>query len=212
MAKTEPFDRHSDAYDAWFDEHDDYYRVELALVRGLLCAPGASGLEVGVGSGKFAVPLGIATGLEPSKKMAAKARALGVDVREGVAEQLPYADESFGFVLMVTTVCFVDDVDASFREAFRVLEPGGCLIVGFVDRESELGKAYEAGKDDSRFYKEATFFSTQDLLESLGRAGFRIDCVKQTLIPGKSADAIMSGFGSGAFVAIRGLKDACAPE
>lgn len=207
VARTEPFDRHSDAYDAWFDEHDDLYRAELAVVRQLLCAPGASGLEVGVGSGKFAVPLGITVGVEPSKQMGAKARALGIDVREGVAEQLPCADGSFDFVLMVTTVCFVDDVDASFREAFRVLRPGGCIVVGFVGRESELGRSYEAGKDESRFYKDATFFSSEELLERLERAGFRIDSVKQTLVPGKPVDVIMSGFGSGAFVAIRAMKE-----
>lgn len=69
------------------------YRAELELIRGLLPAyPRAKGLEVGVGSGKFAAPLGIRTGVEPSAQMAAKAEQLGIRVVLGVAENLPFPD------------------------------------------------------------------------------------------------------------------------
>lgn len=141
------------------------YDAELEAVRQLVPAPGAEGMEVGVGSGKFAAPLGIKIGVEPSEKMATKARKQGITVYPGVAEDLPFSDGRFDFVLTVTTICFVDDVIKSFREAFRVLRPGGSIIVGFVDRESKLGRQYADRRDWSKFYREATFFSTREVLD-----------------------------------------------
>ena len=129
MPKTEPFEKHSEAYDEWFEKNRDLYEAELEAIRELIPPPEAEGMEVGVGSGKFAAPLGIKIGVEPSEKMAIKARKRGITVYPGIAEDLPFPDGRFDFVLMVTTICFVDDVIKSFVEAFRVLKPGGCIIV-----------------------------------------------------------------------------------
>ncbi len=117
----------------------------------MMPSPEARGLEVGVGSGKFAVPLGIKIGVEPAEKMAVKAEKQGIRVFRDVAEELPFSDSEFDFVLMVTTICFVEDILKSFREAFRVLKPRGCIIVGFVDKESELGKQNLDRRDTSFF-------------------------------------------------------------
>jgi SAM-dependent methyltransferase len=51
-----------------------------------------SGVEIGVGTGLFAVPLGILIGVEPSPRMAELARYRGIEVLENVAEELPFAD------------------------------------------------------------------------------------------------------------------------
>ena len=207
MPKTEPFERYSDEYDQWFDHHNDFYVAELEAIRRLIPPGGAKGVEVGVGSGKFAMPLGIEVGVEPSEKMARKARLRGIHVVPGIAEGLPFWDDLFDLVLMVTTICFVDDVSKSFQEAFRVLKPGGAILVGFVDRESELGTRYLEKKERSRFYREATFFSAQEVLTYLEEAGFAITDVVQTLIPGEVSKVILEGFGRGAFVVIKGKKD-----
>lgn len=205
-AKTEAFDRYSNEYDEWFLRNRALYEAELEAIRGLLPAAGGRWLEIGVGSGKFAVPLGITVGVEPSEAMASKARALGVEVHSGVAEALPFGDAEFDLALMVTTICFVDDVHASLREALRVLTPGGCLVVGFVDGESQLGREYQARKERSRFYREAVFLSATEVVESLQRAGFGSLDIRQTLIPGKEQNASTEGFGEGAFVVIRAMK------
>ncbi|MCK5035134.1 MAG: methyltransferase domain-containing protein [Candidatus Sabulitectum sp.] len=206
MPKIEPFEKHSDAYDEWFKKNIDLYEAELETIRQFIPPPGAKGVEVGVGSGKFAAPLGIKIGVEPSEKMAIKARMQGINVYPGVAEDLPFSDGRFDFVLMVTTICFVDDIIKSFREAFRVLNPGGCIIVGFVDKESELGRQYADKREKSKFYKDATFFSTQEVLKHLQEAGFEIEKIRQTLIAGELPETILDDFGKGAFVVIRGVK------
>jgi SAM-dependent methyltransferase len=206
MPKIEPFEKYSDRYDEWFEKNRDAYHAELEAILQLIPSPEAKGLEVGIGSGRFAVPLGIKTGVEPSEKMAIKAEKQGIRVFRHVAEDLPFSDSEFDFVLMVTTICFVDDILKSFTEAFRVLKPHGCIIVGFVDKESELGKQYRKKRNTSVFYKEATFFSTQQVCNYLTDAGFGDLTFKQTLIPGETQEMTQDGFDKGAFVVVRAVK------
>jgi len=207
MPKIEPFEKYSNEYDEWFEKNIELYEAELKAVRQLIPLPGAEGMEVGIGSGKFAAPLGIKIGVEPSEKMANKARMQGIEVYPGVAEALPFPDGKFDFVLMVTTICFVDDVIKSFREALRVLKINGCIIVGFVDKESGLGRQYLDNKENSRFYKVSVFFSTSEVLEYLNDAGFEVTETRQALIPGEPPGTILEGFGRGAFVVIKGIKN-----
>jgi len=206
VPNIDAFENYSDAYDDWFDKNHEAYAAELEAVGQLLSSGDTNGLEVGVGSGKFAVPLGIKIGVEPSAQMAAKAKKLGIEVHPGVAESLPFFADQFDFVLMVTTICFVDDIVKSFQEALRVIVPGGSIVVGFVDVESELGQKYLQNRHKSRFYQQATFFSTRQVLDYLQIAGFGQTEVKQTLLPGDTEQTVLNGFGDGAFVVIKAMK------
>ncbi|MBN1305638.1 MAG: methyltransferase domain-containing protein, partial [Anaerolineales bacterium] len=122
------------------------------------------------------------------------------------AEDLPFTDSEFDFVLMITTICFVDDILKSFMEAFRVLKSCGSIIVGFVDKESELGKYYIDKRNTSVFYKDAAFFSTPQVCKYLADAGFGDFTFKQTLIPGETEEIIQNGFGKGAFIVVKAVK------
>ena len=205
MAGINTFNKLYKAYDEWFVRNSELYDSELQSVRELM-PKSFKGLEIGVGTGKFATPLGIKTGVEPSEKMAEVAKNAGIEVYDAVAERLPFYDASFNMLLMVTTICFVDSVQKTFSEAFRVLENGGCFLVGFVDRESELGREYQKNREKSRFYNEATFFSTDELIKKLKSAGFTITDFRQTLLPNKPTSLVINGYGDGAFVVIKALK------
>jgi len=205
MPKIEPFEMFTNDYDDWFIKNKKIYELEIEAVKQLIPA-NSYGLEIGVGSGKFAAPLGIKIGVEPSKAMAKKARKCGIKVFEGVAENLPFENETFDFVLFVTTICFVDDLKKSFEEAHRILKKEGSIIVGFVDKNSEIGKKNIAGKSKSKFYKIATFYSTDEVLKHLTNAGFCDFVCKQTIFPKPKNQLISDGFGKGSFVVVKGLK------
>lgn len=104
----------------------------MAALR-LVCPKFQRGLEVGVGTGRFAQALGIAEGVEPSAAMAHLAQARGIKVYPGQAENLPFAANRFNLLLMMTVLCFVTDRQQSLAEAWRVLQPGGYLLVGSLD-------------------------------------------------------------------------------
>lgn len=206
VTNTTSFDEQAYEYDAWFEKHPDLYQAELEAVRSFIPASG-SGVEIGVGTGRFAAPLGIATGVEPAPRMAELARQRGITVLEGVAEALPFTDCSFDFAIMITVICFLDDIDQAFREACRILKPHGTLVIGFIDRDSELGQRYSQKKKQSQFYRDAIFYSVSELEALLTNVGFSGFVYRQTLMPGETKNlTVREGHGSGGFVVIQAHK------
>jgi len=210
MARITPFQSHHQAYEDWFATFHHVYKAELRAVRTALPEagdPARTGLEIGAGSGLFSAPLGIPLALEPCAEMAARARARGLQVTLGVGERLPFADASVDYALMVTSICFMDDVPAALDEACRVLRPGAPLVIGFVDRESPLGRLYETHKADSPFYREADFYSAAEIARMAETAGLEQpqwwQTVRGLLHEVGPEEAIEPGFGAAAFVVLR---------
>lgn len=209
MSGIDMFERNVSDYDAWFEEHAAAYASELQAIRELWPSDGV-GLEIGVGTGRFAAELGIRFGVEPAAAMRALAEARGLEVFDAKAEALPFADETYDAVLMVTTVCFLDDVAKAFEETYRVLTSGGYFVVGMINRDSPLGQRYERHKDHSTFYSAARFHSTDAVALAMKEAGFVDLTYRQTLFGDSAAmqkpDPVRVGYGDGAFVVIRGTK------
>ncbi len=210
MARTAPFDAYPDRYDQWFERYPEAYRSELEAIKTLWPQNARETLEVSVGTGRFAEPLGIRYGVEPSAAMRQRAEQRGVRVVPGTGEALPFEDNRFDAVLMVTTLCFLDDPYQALREIYRVLKPGGYVVIGFVDRDSFLGRAYEVACATNPFYREATFHRTEDVLNWLQQIGFERITTVQTLFHHPTAmtvpDPVEPGYGEGAFVVIRAQK------
>jgi len=165
------FEEYAEDYDRWFDEHATVYEAQLRMLRDAVPHSGR-GLEVGVGSGRFAAPLGIGYGIDPSRELMKMAKYRGIDVMIGGGEHLPYRAGSFDYMLMMTVICFVDDVGALFREAGRVLEPCGTLIIGFIERGGEIEEKYHNEKTKGRFLRYARFLTVTEVTHLLEDAGF----------------------------------------
>jgi SAM-dependent methyltransferase len=210
MPRAAPFEQHTGRYEAWFGQHDAAYVSELLALRPFVPMTGR-GLEIGVGSGRFAAPLGVQVGLDPSPAMLDVARSRGIEVVQGTAEALPFADGSFDHALVVTTICFVDAPAQMLAQARRVLKPGGRLVIGFIDRESALGQDYLAHQDESVFYREATFVSADEVERLLREAGFAIGAWAQTLArplaETREIEPVRPGRGDCAFVVVAARND-----
>jgi SAM-dependent methyltransferase len=203
--KTAPFQTHTDQYEAWFESFEAAYQSEVDALTELR-APASRSLEVGVGTGRFAEPLDIEYGVEPAPEMLARALDRGIEGMRGVGEHLPIQSNSVDLVLMVTAVCFFEDLQAALDEAHRVLRPGSQILLGYIDRESRVGKQYQAIKDENPFYREATFLTTAELREGLVQAGFDNFRTRQTIfsMPDELSepDPVREGTGEGSFVAL----------
>lgn len=209
MPKTEPFDHYSEEYDDWFVANKFIYQSELNAIKKALPKNGDI-IEVGIGSGVFAEPLGIKEGIDPSAAMREKAKRRGARVMDAVAESLPYTDQNKDAVLMVTTICFVDDIYKSIQEVYRVLKDGGYIIIGFVDKDSPIGEDYLKNKNKNVFYKDATFLGTKELLDILKDTGFKINEIYQTVFGRideiNEVQNVLEGYGKGSFIVLKAQK------
>lgn len=211
MAKAAAFEQHHQRYEDWFERHEPVYVSELLAMRAFVPWQGR-GLEIGVGSGRFAAPLGIQVGVDPSPAMLEYASERGIEAIEGVGEDLPFADDSFDHAMLVTTLCFVDSPEAMLAEARRVLRPCGQLVMGFIDRESPLGQSYAAHQDESVFYRDATFHSADEVAALLQDGGFSVTGWGQTLsrplAETREIEPLRSGRGECAFVVVTATRRA----
>ena len=209
MPKISPFEKYAEQYEDWFVENRWVYEAELRAVKAMLPL-GGHGVEIGVGTGRFAEPLGIKIGVEPSKRMREIAQKRGIKVLDGVAEELPFDESQFDFALIVTTICFVDDINRAMIEAHRIISYSGFLIIGFIDRNSVIGQTYLDRQNKNVFYKDATFFSVDEVVEIMDHAGFTDLTFKQTIFKSLSEttrnEPIKSGHDEGSFIVIRGRK------
>jgi SAM-dependent methyltransferase len=118
-------------------------------MRGLdvLCLAASGGQQAPV----FAAAGARVTVLDNSPRQLAQDRLVaerdGLELKtvEGdMADLSPFADESFGLVFHPVSNVFVPDVRPVWREAFRVLRPGGLLLAGFNNPALYLFGPYEA--------------------------------------------------------------------
>lgn len=204
--KNSVFENNAQDYDSWFDNHPVLFQNELKALRKAIPQQGM-GIEIGVGTGRFAEALKIAAGAEPAHAMAQIAIARGVVVINAKAESLPLHSQSFDYAVMVTTVCFLDDIPKAFAEAHRIIKKNGYFIIGLIDSDSELGKQYAAKKESNPWYKYAHFHSVKEITELMQASGFAEFDYWQTLFGTKEKiTEPQPGFGNGSFVVIRSQK------
>ena len=202
-----PFDIFTDEYENWFKENELIFQSELLALKQVIPV-GKKGIEIGIGSGRFAEKLNIKFGIDPSEKMLNYAIQRKLTVEKGFAENLPYPDKSFDFAAFITSICFVDNPEKAIKEGHRIIKDKGDLIIAFIDKESLLGKSLELEKEDSKFYRHAKFYSVSELTSMIVNNHFEITEIFQTLkeINLKIPENPMKGHGKGSFVVIKGKK------
>jgi ubiquinone/menaquinone biosynthesis C-methylase UbiE len=207
--KIEVFEKYANEYDKWFDDHAFAYKSEILALSKFIPKNG-KGLEIGSGTGRFAIPLGIRYGIEPAKSMAQIARERGIEIYEAMAEKLPFVNGSFDFVLMVTTLCFLQNPLQAFQEIRRVLEPGGFIVIGTLDKNSSPYKEYESKMDKSQFFQHAYFYSVDQIIIWVRESGFVQIRSNQTIFKNpedlKTIEKVKDGYGDGIFVVISAQK------
>jgi ubiquinone/menaquinone biosynthesis C-methylase UbiE len=202
------FEKNCQEYDQWYEEHDDIYQAELDALKDLI--PSGKGLEIGVGTGRFAAPFHVEFGIDPAVNMLHLAKKRNVKVVQGFGERLPFKNDSFHFILIVVTLCFVDSVITVFKEAKRTLKTNGIMIVGMINKNSPLGKKYQKSRTKSEFYKHAGFLSSGEILDLFKKTGFEFIDSRQTLFqpPHKMSGPQIpkKGYNRGGFVVLKTQK------
>lgn len=118
-----------------------YFRSLHAHVRrafGAALRPGAAVLDAGCGTGglilrlREAEPAATFAGIDfmpVACELARRRCGPAVDVRVASITALPFADASFDALVSADVVCQVPDPEVAAREFFRVLRPGGTVVI-----------------------------------------------------------------------------------
>lgn len=141
-----------------------WWKRRLARLAGV--REGTTALDVCCGTGDVALVLARrgarVTGLDFSEAMLAVARqrAAGhgnIELVQGDALQLPFADGAFEVVTISYGLRNLSDVEGGLREMWRVLRPGGRLLI------------LDFGKPENRLWRAISFAYLEKVVPWLGR-------------------------------------------
>jgi ubiquinone/menaquinone biosynthesis C-methylase UbiE len=152
-------------------------------------APGDVVLDLGSGAGKDVFlaaqkvgETGRVLGVDMTPEMLALARKnavkffattglANVEFREGMIEALPVEDASVNVVISNCVINLSPDKPRVFREVFRVLRPGGAMVVSDIVLNRPLPEAVKAS-DDLYTSCIAGALLRQEYLDAIRAAGF----------------------------------------
>jgi dolichol-phosphate mannosyltransferase len=133
-------------------------------------------LDAGCGSSMIIQSLNNAIGMDPNPAKLRFLRRLGIPLLRGSAFALPFKDGSFDCVISSQVIEHIHFDEGLFREMWRVLEPGGTLVIGTPDYatlgwriiEPIYGRLMPGGYRD----EHTTHYTRESLTNVLVRQGF----------------------------------------
>ncbi len=128
-------------------------------------------LDVGCGTGanlEMLKKYGESEGVDVSDDALEFCRKKGLKVHKGLAEELPFADETFDLVTALDVVEHLDDDVAGLKEMFRILKKGGKTLI-FVPAFMWLWGV----QDDISNHRIR--YTKKQIVERLEKAGFTIE-------------------------------------
>jgi len=160
------------SYDNWLqtlagryiDSREKSLMLDLIAPRG-----GERVLDIGCGTGDHLLLFRRkgcdVTGIDPSQamlKMAEEKLGNRADFHVGYAEDLPFSDNEFDIVTMITSLEFTSDPERAIAEAIRVCR--GRVFLGVLNKYSCLGVCRSIQKTGCpSIYKHARFFHIGEL-------------------------------------------------
>ncbi|MEM0286514.1 MAG: class I SAM-dependent methyltransferase [Candidatus Methanomethylicaceae archaeon] len=203
------FNEFAEEYDKWYEQNREVFESECKLISSLELE--GFGIEIGVGTGIFAPFSKISIGIDPAINMLKIAKRRKIEVIRAVGEALPFRDEIFDFVIMITTLPFLRSTEMTLEEIRRILRSKGRVVIVDIPKNSKWGESYEEKKAKGhRFYKYANFYNFEEILELLKKKSFKIEKIKATLRqpPGevKFVENPEDEFKGHGFVGIKAMK------
>ncbi len=123
-------------------------------------------LDVGCGIGVFEelLPDLNITGLDTSQRFLEEAKnRIKKEFVFGNAENLPFDDNTFDGVFSVATLEFVENYKAAVREIYRVLKPGGKIVILITNSKSAYVRAQKEKRNS--YYNRIPRINLRDMRE-----------------------------------------------
>lgn len=129
-------------------------------------------VDVGGGTGRAARATGVSERIvaDPARGMLARARDHHLEAIQAEGSQLPLRNHSVDAVLIVDALHHIPHQQETLAETYRVLRPGGVLIVRDFDPTTIRGRLLVAGEHLVGF--ESTFRTPTSLSEAMADSGF----------------------------------------
>ena len=180
----------SDIFDVQMAEtYDDWYKTPKGMLvdkiekeviyEFLKPQPGMKILDIGCGTGNLSLELAKlgaeVTGVDISEAMLVKAREkaakenLCINFCCADANNLPFEDETFDAVVSLSALEFASDLKKTLLEIYRVLKPGGRMVIGLIGGGSAWSMYYEekAKKDSESVFRHAHFRTLDELIAAM---------------------------------------------
>ena len=179
-------DHSIEQFNAWAQDYDQrrfwpFYWANRAVLRAIDPQAGSFILDVGCGTGillhqlvRLHRDLNL-YGMDIAPEMVKATRTkLGkaAEIQQGSAKSLPYEENSFDYVTCATSFHHYPKPDISLGEMFRVLKPGGKLVVLDPFTNGTLRKAICAILDVLSNEKGTNLFTKEQMRQMFRIAGF----------------------------------------
>jgi len=146
------------------------------LFAHLAAEPGQTVLDIGGGTGRVSQRLAEIGAhvivVDPSPQMLVHANARQVPAVRGLAEQLPFAEDSIERIFVVDAFHHFADQPLAAYELVRVLQPGGRLVIEEPDLRHLAVKGIAVA--EKLALMQSHFYSPPDLAELFAKVGARV--------------------------------------
>lgn len=166
------FDAEAKEYDSWYLSKEGKHVIdtENKLLESLL------------GSYTNSLDIGCGTGVHTKVLAKHSINVIGIDISSNMLEEAKkkeiknatfkymdalhteFQDQTFDCVLSMAALEFIHDKSKFFDECFRILKPGGTLIIGTIQHDSLFGEMYRSDFFvNNTVFKHASFLTKKQI-------------------------------------------------